>query len=132
MGAPSIAKMGPWTDGGYIGTQAFFTNFTEIRFLCEPESTITLAVDAPLPGSKSQTNTMRAAEANPIQVPEQLEPLPNATVVDAERDKSENDGNPSSTQRLPNQLSTLQGPQQGQTGTGPTLPRLLLLPPMLL
>ena len=40
-------------DGGYIGTQAFFTNFLEVRLLHEPESTSTLAEDAPLSGSKT-------------------------------------------------------------------------------
>lgn len=88
------------------------TNFAEIRFLREPESTSTLAADAPLSGSKSQTDMVRAAGAHPIQRRQRLEPLPNATVVAAQRDNSENGGNHSSTQRLPNQPSPLQRPLQ--------------------
>lgn len=86
--------MGPGIDGGYIGIQAFFTNFTEIRFLRQPESTSTSAAAAPPPGSKTQTDMVRAAGAHPVQHRQQLEPLPNATVMGAQRDNSENGGKP--------------------------------------
>ena len=86
--------MGPGIDGGYIGTQAFFTNFAEIRFLRQPESTSTSAAAALLSGSKSLTDMVRAAGAHPIHCQQQLEPVPNATVMGAQRDNSENGGKP--------------------------------------
>lgn len=77
-----------------MGTRALFTDFAEIRFLCKPESTSASAADAPLSGSKIQTNTLRAAGAHPIQCRQQMDPRPNATVMGAQRDNSENGGKP--------------------------------------
>lgn len=60
------SKNGAMNRWGHIDTQAFFTNFTGIRFPCDPESNSTSAEDALLSGCKSQNDKVRAAGAHPV------------------------------------------------------------------
>lgn len=60
------SKNGTMNRWSHIDTQAFFTNFTGIRFPCDPESTSASAEDALLSGCKNQNDKERAVGAHPV------------------------------------------------------------------
>lgn len=119
------SKNGTMNGWGHIDTQAVFTNFTEIRFPCDPESTSTSAEDALLSGCKNQNEgCWGTSSASSI-----WHHLPTPELQLHQRDISENGRkrhfpNERETKRLPNQAPLLQGPLQGQRSTEPTLPDL--------